>query len=151
MSASLKANLGYRHAQAALHFLVHVLGFKQVSIYTSEDETIVAHAELHWSGGGSVTIYSAEPGKSSVASVVEKAEREGGYPAFSIHLDTETPEVVYERVIKSGAKVVREMRTSPMGRGFIVSDPEGLYWSVGTPLPRLVRNKEGQWQPEANV
>ena len=38
---------------------------------------------------------------------------------------------------------------SPVGtRGFIVRDPEGLYWSFGTPLPKLVRDTQGQWRPD---
>jgi hypothetical protein len=50
--------------------------------------------------------------------------------------------------VKAGAKVVREIRDSPVGtRGFVVSDPEGLFWSVGTPLPALVRDASGPWRP----
>ena len=47
----------------------------------------------------------------------------------------------------AGATVVRAVEDSPFGtRGFIVADPEGLYWSVGTLLPRLVRDRNGAWR-----
>jgi hypothetical protein len=39
---------------------------------------------------------------------------------------------------------------SPLGtRGFGVSDPEGMYWSFGTLLPRLIRDERGRLRPHA--
>lgn len=146
MNTSLKINLGYRDAPSAIRFLVDILGFEQVAVYTGATENIIAHAELHWPGGGTVTLHSTE--SDSIIDLADRATREGGYPAFSVHIDTENPEDIFDRVIKAGTTVIREMKVSPLGRGFIVSDPEGLYWSVGTPLPKLVRNEQGQWKPE---
>jgi hypothetical protein len=46
-----------------------------------------------------------------------------------------------------GALIVRGIEDSSHAtRGFIAQDPEGLYWSFGTPLPGLVRGEHG-WQP----
>jgi uncharacterized glyoxalase superfamily protein PhnB len=148
MNAALKINLGYWNAPAAIKFLVQVLGFEQGAVYTAATDELIAHAEFKWPGGGTVTLHSTDPGKNSVADLTERATKDGGYPAFSFHLDTDTPEIIYNRARKAGAKIIREMKSSPMGTGFIVADPEGMYWSVGTPLPRLVRNAQGQWQPE---
>lgn len=151
MSTALKVNLGYRNAQEAISFLVDVLGFEKLAVYSGPAKDMIAHAELQWPEGGSVTLYSSEPGKNSVSSLAQLAAQEGGYPAYSVHLDTADPKVVYDRVNKAGAKVVREMRETPLGTGFIVADPEGLYWSIGTPLPKLVRNNEGKWVPERSI
>jgi uncharacterized glyoxalase superfamily protein PhnB len=148
MNIPFKVNLGYRDAASAINFLVDVLGFEKVLIYPGTTENTIAHAELHWPGGGVVTLHSSEPDKNSVADLAQLASRDGGYPAFSIHVDTHDPEAVFERVVRAGAVVIRELKTSPMGKGFIVSDPEGLYWSFGTPLPKLVRNEQGRWLPE---
>lgn len=145
---SLKVNLGYRNAPAAISFLVDALGFEPDAVYTGATSDAIAHAELRWPGGGWVTLHSTEPGNNAVASLTARAAEAGGYPAFSVHLDTHDPESVLDRARKAGATIVQEMKTSGLGKGFIVSDPEGLYWSIGTPLPKLVRNEQGQWQPQ---
>lgn len=148
MHTALKINLGYRNAHEAIRFLVDVLGFEKLAVYNGPTENIIAHAELQWPEGGSVTLHTSEPDKNSVFSLAQRATQDGGYPAYSVHLDTVDPKVVYDRVNNAGAKVVREMRETPLGTGFIVADPEGLYWSIGTPLPKLVRDNEGKWVPE---
>ena len=51
-------------------------------------------------------------------------------------MDTDDPDAVFARAVRAGAANVREIQDSPHGtRGFIARDPEGLYWSFGTPLP----------------
>ncbi|NIQ57360.1 MAG: glyoxalase, partial [Gammaproteobacteria bacterium] len=55
-----------------------------------------------------------------------------GYPAFSIHVDTDDPDAVFAQAAAAGATIVREISDSPYGtRGFVARDPEGLYWSFG--------------------
>ena len=147
MNPSLKINLGYRDAPAAIRFLVEVLEFEQIVVYPGASQNMIAHAELHWPEGGIVTLHSAEQGKISVAELAAQADAGGGYPAFSVHIDTDNPERLFERVVNSGARIIRELTASKLGRGFIIADPEGLYWSFGTPLPKLTRNEQGQWQP----
>jgi uncharacterized glyoxalase superfamily protein PhnB len=150
MSAALKVNLGYRDALSAIQFLTEVLGFEEMARYTAGAANIIAHAEYAWPEGGIVSLHSAEPGRHSVRDLSERAAQDPGYPAYSVHLDTINPEQVYERVLKAGATVIRELKKSPMGRGFVVADPEGLYWSVGTPILKLVRNEQGKWEPKGN-
>jgi uncharacterized glyoxalase superfamily protein PhnB len=145
MTASVWPNLGYRDAPAAIRFLEEAFGFEAAAVYDGPTKGSVGHAELRWPGGGGITLHSAAAGK-SVADLCADAG-EDGYPPFSIHVDTDDPDAVFARARARGAVVVRELDDSPFGtRGFIAQDPEGLYWSFGTPLPRLVRHEHG-WRP----
>jgi uncharacterized glyoxalase superfamily protein PhnB len=145
---AVKINLGYRDAPAALNFLLNVLGFVPIVVYEGEHQGIIAHAEVSWPEGGVVTLHSIEEDNASVYDVADFAAKSAGYPPFSIHIDTDNPEEVYERVLGEGARIVRELTTTPRDRGFIVADPEGLFWSFATPLPKLVRDAAGEWVPE---
>lgn len=148
MSDGIKPNLGYRDARAAIRFLVDALGFEEIAVYDQADDD-VGHAELRWPGGGVVALHSAAPGGASVAELAPRAAAGDGYPAFTVNLETDSPDAVYARAVAAAATVVRELQDSPFGtRGFIVRDPEGLYWSVATPLPELVRDPDGNWRPE---
>jgi uncharacterized glyoxalase superfamily protein PhnB len=149
MTTNVWPNLGYRDAQAAIDFLVTAFGFEKVAVYEGP-EGDVRHAELRWPGGGGVTLHNA--GSNSIADLTERAAGDGGYPAYSIHVDTQEPDALFERAVAAGAAVVREVQDSPHGaRGFVVHDPEGLYWSFGTPLPELVRGANGEWRPVAEA
>jgi uncharacterized glyoxalase superfamily protein PhnB len=146
MSAIVCPNLCYRDARAAIHFLVNAFGFEEVVVYDGESKDAVGHAQLRWPGGGAITLHSTD--RNSVADLAERAAADGGYPAYSVHITTDDPDALFERAVAAGATVVRELEDSPFGtRGFVVSDPEGLYWSFGTPLPELVRDADGQWRP----
>jgi uncharacterized glyoxalase superfamily protein PhnB len=124
-------NLAYRDAKAAIQFLVDALGFEAVAVYERDAKGGVAHAELRWPGGGGVMLHTA-----------------GAYPHYSVHVGTSEPDALFARADAAGADVVREVEESPVGtRGFIVSDPEGVYWSFGTPLPALERDRRGDWRP----
>lgn len=150
MNKSVWPNLGYRDARAAIRFLVTAFGFEDVAVYEGATEGTVGHAELRWPGGGGVTVHSAEA--NSIADLAVRAAADGGYPAYSIHVDTDDPDALFERAVGAGATVVREVQDSPQGaRGFVVRDPEGLYWSFGTPLPKLVRHADGEWRPAAEA
>lgn len=101
---------------------------------------------MSWPGGGTIHLHGAEG--NSVADLAERASADGGYPGVSIHIDVEDPDPIYQRAVDAGARVVRKLQDSPHGvgtRGFIVADPEGLHWSLGTPLPELVRTTDGRW------
>ena len=152
MNAPIRINLGYRDARAAIHFLVEAFGFREAVAYDNSDDSI-GYAELEWPAGGLVTIHSAEPGKSAVAELAAGARRDGGYPAYSIHIDVDAPDALFTRAVAAGASVIRKVTDSPQHgtRGFVVADPEGLYWSFGTPLPRLERGPDGRWQPAASA
>jgi uncharacterized glyoxalase superfamily protein PhnB len=145
MSAPVWPNLGYRDARAAIRFLVTAFGFEELAVYDDASGNI-GHAALRWPGGGGVMLHSADG--NSVADQTDRATADGGYPAFSVHIGTDDPDALFKRVVTAGATVVRELEDSPFGtRGFIVRDPEGLYWSFGTELPELVRDAEGRWRP----
>lgn len=139
MSGCPKPNLGYEDAQAAIRFLVDTLGFVASAVYEGPQGSI-AHAELTWSRGGGVAVHTSSR-ENSVAGLLADSERSAGYPAFSIHIDIADPDALYSRVKESGAAIVHPLADSPHGtRGFVVKDPEGLYWSFGTPLQRQVRS-----------
>jgi uncharacterized glyoxalase superfamily protein PhnB len=146
MSAFVWANLGYRDARAAIDFLVAAFGFEEVAVYEGEKAGTVGHAELRWPAGGGIMLHTTERG--SLTDLTRQATADAGYPAYSVHIATDEPDALFERAVAAGATVVREPTDSPLGtRGFVVSDPEGLYWSFGTPLPRLVRDEQGRWRP----
>jgi uncharacterized glyoxalase superfamily protein PhnB len=150
MNANVWPNLGYRDARAAIRFLVTAFGFEEIAVYEEEAGGNIGHAALRWPTGGGVMLHSA--GGNSVADQTERAATDGGYPAYSVHIATDEPDALFERAVKAGATVVREPENSPFGtRGYIVSDPEGLYWSFGTELPELVRDAQGRWRPADQV
>lgn len=138
MSTHPRPNLGYRNAPAAIRFLEKAFGFEPVAVYEGPAEGTIAYAELRWPGGGAITLHTAASTDSSVAGLSARSADDEGYPAFSIHIDVDDPDALFERAVAAGAPIVRELCDSPHGtRGFIARDGEGLYWSFGTPLPRL--------------
>jgi uncharacterized glyoxalase superfamily protein PhnB len=148
MNTHIITNLGYRDAPAAIRFLVEAFGFVEHAVYEGKNEGSIGHAELRWPEGGGVSVHSAGRDGSSVADLTARAATAGGYPGFSIHVNVSDPDRVFERVVAAGARVVREVQDSPVGtRGFVVADPEDLYWSFGTPLPPLARDDNGEWRP----
>jgi uncharacterized glyoxalase superfamily protein PhnB len=149
MNAFVFPNLGYRDARAAIDFLVAAFGFEEVAVYEGETDDSVGHAELRWPAGGGITLHTAEG--NSARDLAARAAAGGRYPAYSVHVSTDEPDELFKRAVAAGATVVRGITDSPLAtRGFIVSDPEGLYWSFGTPLPRLVRDEHGNWRPAAS-
>lgn len=152
MSSDIRLSLGYRDPLAAIDFLAS-LGFEKGVVYDG-DHGVIHHAEVGWPGGGVIHVHSAEPDGNSVADLADRAASDGGYPAFSVHFDVSDPDSLYEIATRAGARVVRELQDSPHGvgtRGFIIADPEGLYWSFGTPLPELERDDDGLWRPKAET
>lgn len=151
--SNIHPSLGYRDAEAAIRFLVDIFGFEELNRHDGPDG-VIHHAALRWPHGGVIHIHTAESDGSSVAGLAERAAADGGYPAFSMHIDVEDPDTLYDRALNHAVPVVRELQDSPHGvgtRGFIVSDPEGLYWSFGTPLPELVRLPDGRWVPASET
>lgn len=142
MNTNVWPNLGYRDAKAAIRFLVEALGFEATVVYERQPSGTIAHAELRWPSGGGVMLHSSERER-----VADPSTR-GGYPVYSVHLGTSEPDALFARAVEAGANVVREVEDAAVGtRGFIVSDPEGVYWSVGTRLPELERDDDGRWRP----
>ncbi|MFW6078159.1 MAG: VOC family protein, partial [Gemmatimonadota bacterium] len=110
--------------------------FEKGMVYEGPGEGTIAYAELYWPDGGGVLLYTAESEVNSVAGLSDVAATDDGYPAVSMHIDTDDPDALYARVTAAGAPIVRELADSPHGtRGFVARDPEGFHWHFGTPLP----------------
>lgn len=126
--------LAYHDAHSVIQFLVDAFGFQTGAVHEGPDQDSVAHAELLWPEGGGVMVHSAESRMGSLAEITPHFPSEP-YPAFAIHVDTRDPDAVYARARAADARIVRELADSPHGpRGFVAADPEGVFWSFGTPL-----------------
>ncbi len=126
--------LAYHDAPSAIRFLVDAFGFRTGVVHEGPGGDSVAHAELRWPEGGGVMVHSAESRMSSLAEITPHFPPRH-YPAFAIHVDTRDPDSVYARALAADARIVRELADSPHGpRGFVAADPEGVFWSFGTPL-----------------
>ena len=116
----------YKDGRAAIKFLVDAFGFEESAVYPHEDdESIIAHAELRWPGGGGVMLGSTGGGEPPFT------DRATG--GSSVYIVTDEPDALYERARNAGAEIVRPIRDEDYGsRGFSAVDPEGNYWSFGT-------------------
>lgn len=145
----IRPTLGYRDARSAIAFLEKAFGFQVVVLHDeTEGGDEVLHAELRLPGGGTINVHSGSP--TSVADLLSGTGPSHGFPPVSIHVETDDPDTLYWQALDADAVVIRKLQDSPFGvgtRGFIVQDPEGLYWSVGTPLPPLRRDAAGKWSP----
>ena len=117
---------GYRDAHAAIDWLEGALGFERGEVHEGEDGAVV-HAEL-WLGGGGVMLGS-ESGSSSELG-------DGTYVVVA----PDDVDGLFERAKAAGAEIVREVADTSYGsRDFIVRDPEGKLWAVGTYGPESPR------------
>jgi uncharacterized glyoxalase superfamily protein PhnB len=116
--------LSYRDAPAAIAWLQDALGFRATSVHTApDDETTVEHAELAWPPGGGIMLGSPFEQEGW-------PDRVGGN---SCYLVSDEVDALFERAVAAGAKVLREPRDEDYGgRDFVVLDPEGNLWSVGS-------------------
>ena len=116
-------SLRYHDAPAGIEFLTKAFGFEAVAVYTSEDGTLVQHAELRWPLGGGVMLGSERESS-------DWPQRAGHGAAYVV---TDDPDGLYARAVAAGATVTHELRDEEYGsRGFAVRDPEGNLWSFGT-------------------
>ena len=131
MTTSIKTHpgvwptLSYRDAEAALEFLVDVIGFVQVEVYRGEDRPIT-HAELAWPDGGGI-MFGAEP-------ATERWSGPAGAPGTSsAYLSTDDVDAVAARVTAAGWRMLRPLAETDYGsKECAFLDPEGNAWSVGT-------------------
>ena len=118
--------LSYRDAEAAVRYLVDVVGFTESVVHRGDADRPISHAELLWPDGGGI-MFGSEP----------KGERwsgETGGPGHStIYLSTRRrgrPRRPGDRGRLDGAATAeRDRLRQPRVR---VPDPEGNAWSVGT-------------------
>ena len=117
----------YRDANAAIAWLVRVLGAEARQVHPGPDDT-VAHAEL-WFGQACVMLGSMKtngmppqtPGQGTVYIVVDGAD---------------AVDAIHARAAEHGATTAISLRDTDYGsHEFGVLDPEGNYWGFGTYAP----------------
>jgi uncharacterized glyoxalase superfamily protein PhnB len=123
------AFLSYEDARAAIEWLEQALGFERPSVHEGPNGKI-AHAELRF-GDGMVMLGSAGPNDFGL-----RTPRELGAVNQGVYLIVDDISGSYERARSAGAEVLRELADTDYGsQEFMVRDPEGNIWSVGTYRP----------------
>ena len=121
--------LRYRDAPAAIEWLSKVLGFARRAVYEGPDGTI-AHAELTL-GGGMIMLGSTKDDE--YGRNFKSPGELGGVETRCAYIVVPDADAVYARAMEAGAAVVLPIQDTNYGsREFIVKDPEGHSWSVGT-------------------
>jgi uncharacterized glyoxalase superfamily protein PhnB len=124
------AFLTYADAPAAIDWLEQAFGFERASVHEGPDGTI-AHAELRL-GDSMVMLGTAGDNDLGL-----KTPRELGAVNQGVYLIVDDGiDAHYERAVAADAEVVRALHDTDYGsRDYIVRDPEGNLWSVGTYRP----------------
>ncbi|THA26004.1 glyoxalase [Streptomyces sp. RKND-216] len=120
--------LHYDDTNAALRFLVDVLGFAQ-HVAAPDDEGRIVHAELGWPGGGALVF-----GSTRHTDGVHGGMRAGTGAVYVVCNDVDG---VHRRASAAGAEVVESPHETRFGSGVrtyvcTVKDPEGNLWTFGT-------------------
>lgn len=123
------AFMNYEDASAAIDWLEGAFGFVRSAVHEADGK--IAHAELRF-GDGMIMLGSA--GKNDLGLKTPRelgAVNQGVYVIVDNGIDAH-----YERAVSAGAEVVRELHDTDYGsRDYVVRDPEGNLWSVGTYRP----------------
>jgi uncharacterized glyoxalase superfamily protein PhnB len=120
--------LHYDDTDAALRFLVDVLGFREALAVRDDDGDII-HAELRWPSGGAVLFGSTKHTDS-----IHGGMRPG---TSAMYVPTREVDATHRRASAAGAEVVQPPMNTRFGSGasayaFTVRDPEGYLWTFGT-------------------
>lgn len=119
-------SLSYRDAEAALRYLVEVVGFTESVVHRGGPERPISHAELRWPDGGGIMFGSEPPGGRWSGST-------GGPGTSTAYLSSEDVEGIAARVAAAGWQILRPLTDTDYGsREFGFLDPENNAWSVGT-------------------
>jgi uncharacterized glyoxalase superfamily protein PhnB len=119
----------YRDAPAAIDWLCATLGFEATLVVPNEDGTI-AHAQLSF---GNSMIMLGSVFDTEFGSLMKQPGEVGGFNTQSTYLVVNNADLVYGRVLESGAKILLDIKDEDYGgRGFTCRDPEGHIWSIGT-------------------
>ena len=127
-------SLLYRDAPAMIDWLCEVIGFKKKAVYTNDDGTAVAHAELTL-GPGMLMVGSAPATNdpSPWAKLMRLPSELDYVETQSPSLYVADPDAVYAKVKARGGKIVLDIEDKHYGgRGFGFRDPEGHLWFVGS-------------------
>ena len=122
--------MNYEDASAALEWLERAFGFERSSVHERPDGNI-AHAELTFADG-MVMLGPASDNDFGLKTARELgAVNQGVYVIVDDDIDAH-----YVRAVDAGAEVVRALQDTDYGsREYMVRDPEGNLWSVGTYRP----------------
>jgi PhnB protein len=113
----------YEDSDAALEFLVTVLGFAEKMRMTDESGR-VSHAEVQIGDG--VVMIGTPPGE-------YKNPAKLGGKTQSVYVYVDDVDAHYRRAKEAGASIVREPKDQFYGdRNYAVDDPEGHEWYFGT-------------------
>ncbi|MBL3561006.1 VOC family protein [Rhodovulum sulfidophilum] len=126
----------YRDPEAALLFLVGVLGLDEHAVRRDDDGAFL-HAELRL-GDGLVSIRGLAGQGRPAAPPADPAGR-AGPGSMTIYAVVPDPAHLHARVLESGAQIVAPLSgEGPGGSAFSVADPEGHVWTFGSynPLSR---------------
>ena len=119
-------SLSYTDAEAAISYLVEVLGFTESVVYRGEGSgRAVDHAELLWPTGGGI-MFGSDTGSDGWAG----SSRVGH---GSMYLYTPDVAAVAARVEQAGWRMLRPLKSTDYGStecAFL--DPEGNAFSVGS-------------------
>jgi uncharacterized glyoxalase superfamily protein PhnB len=130
MATRLYPTLRYRDAEAAIRWLVDVLGFTEHAVHRSGG--LIVHAEL--AVGESILMLGAARDDAYGAMVGPL----DGRRTDALYLAVEDADAVHARVVASGAAIVSPLADTSYGsRDFACRDPEGNLWYLGTYAPQV--------------
>jgi uncharacterized glyoxalase superfamily protein PhnB len=119
----------YRDAKAAIRQLTEGLGFTELSLYESEDGTVM-HAELV-QGNGAVMIGSKGRGG------VFDGAMKGAGPA-GVYVVVDDVDAHHRRAVDHGVEILMPPTDQDYGsRDYMARDAEGNIWSFGTYAPAI--------------
>ena len=117
--------LSYRDAEAAIGFLVDVVGFTESVVHRGAGARAVDHAELLWPGGGGI-MFGSDAG-------TENWTGSSRIGRGSIYLVSPDVRAIADRVAAAGWRILRQVNETDYGSTeFAFQDPEGNSFSVGT-------------------
>lgn len=123
--------MSYRDAPAAIDWLCRAFGFEKQLVVEGENGT-VAHAQLRL-GNGMVMLGSASGQRETFGMGLPE---EFGAVTGGVYLVVDDIEAHCARAKAAGAEFVRDLAPTDYGsHEYMVRDPEGHLWSVGTYQP----------------
>ena len=118
----------YRDPEAALLFLVGVLGLDEHAVFRDEDGNLL-HAQLRLGDG--LMMFGPRGDGGFDAHLVDPAET-GGRETTTIYAVVPDVAERYARAVEAGARIVMPLEEQSYGGvSFSVADPEGHIWTFG--------------------
>ncbi|WP_018545840.1 VOC family protein [Streptomyces sp. LaPpAH-108] len=119
----------YADAKAAIGQLTEALGFTELTVYESEDGTVL-HAELA-QGNGAVMLGSK--GRGGVFDAVMKDAGPAG-----VYIVVDDVDAHHQRAVEHGVEILMPPTDQDYGsRDYMARDAEGNVWSFGTYAPAI--------------